>query len=209
MATPFPGMDPYLEHPILWPSVHTRLIVGLADQLGPRLRPHYVASVEERVYVEGPDQQRIPDAWIQKSRPEGHDPMPAAGRATATPLVVEVDELEVHEPYIAILDRYRDFRVVTVIELVSPANRAAGPGRESYQAKQREIRAGESHLVEIDLLRHGRHVMSVPESQLNSPASLPSHPGTRSGPSSAGRPTTMHIRNYFRTETAAEAVGTA
>ena len=66
MAMPFPGMDPYLEHPILWPSVHMRLIVALANQLGPRIRPHYVASVEERVFIEGPDQQRIPDVWIQK-----------------------------------------------------------------------------------------------------------------------------------------------
>jgi hypothetical protein len=56
MAMPFPGMDPYLEHPILWPSVHMRLIVALANQLGPRIRPHYVASVEERVFIEGPDQ---------------------------------------------------------------------------------------------------------------------------------------------------------
>ena len=80
MAMPFPGMDPYLEHPILWSSVHMRLIVALANQLGPRLRPHYVASVEERVFVEGPDQQRIPDAWIQKTRPEGHGPMPGPAR---------------------------------------------------------------------------------------------------------------------------------
>ena len=166
MPMPFPGMDPYLEHPILWPSVHMRLIVALADQLGPRLRPHYVASVEERVFIEDPDQQRIPDAWIQKTRPEGHGRTAAAGTATANPLVVEVAELEVREPYIAILDRYRDFRVVTVIELVSPANKAAGPGRDSYQAKQREIRASECHLVEIDLLHHSRHVMSVPESHL-------------------------------------------
>jgi len=166
MPMPFPGMDPYLEHPILWPSVHTRLIVALANQLGPRIAPHYVASVEERVFIEVPEQQRIPDAWIQKTRPEGHGPMPRSGTGVATPLVVEVDELEVHEPYIAILDRYRDFSVVTVIEVVSPANKSAGPGRDSYQAKQREIRATECHLVEIDLLRHGRHVMSVPESHL-------------------------------------------
>jgi Protein of unknown function (DUF4058) len=166
MAMPFPGMDPYLEHPILWPSLHMRLIVALANQLRPRVRPRYVASVEERDFIEGPEQQRIPDVWIQKSRPEGHRPMPASSTAAATPLVVEVDELEVHEPYIAILDRYRDFKVVTVIELVSPANKTPGPGRDSYLAKQREVRAGECHLVEIDLLRRGRHVMSVPESHL-------------------------------------------
>ena len=26
MPSPFPGMDPYLEHPALWPSVHQGLI---------------------------------------------------------------------------------------------------------------------------------------------------------------------------------------
>jgi hypothetical protein len=167
MKTPFPGMDPYLEHPALWPSVHTRLIVALANQLRPKVRPRYVASVEDRVFIEGPEQQRVPDVWIQKVRSEGRGGMLAAGAETATPVVVEVEELEeleVHEHFIAILDRYRDLKVVTIIEFVSPSNKAAGPGRDSYLAKQREVRGGECHLVEIDLLRRGRHVMSVPES---------------------------------------------
>ena len=28
MPSPFPGMDPYLENPGLWPVVHHRLIKG-------------------------------------------------------------------------------------------------------------------------------------------------------------------------------------
>jgi hypothetical protein len=28
MNTPFPGMDPWLEHPILWPDVHNGLIAS-------------------------------------------------------------------------------------------------------------------------------------------------------------------------------------
>jgi hypothetical protein len=55
MPSPFPGMDPYLEHPAWWPGVHHRLIVGLADVLGPVLRPNYAVSVEERVYVGIPE----------------------------------------------------------------------------------------------------------------------------------------------------------
>jgi hypothetical protein len=43
--------------------------------------------------------------------------MASVDAAAATPLVGEVNELEAHDPYIAILDRYRDFRVVTVIEM--------------------------------------------------------------------------------------------
>ncbi|MGB3767260.1 MAG: DUF4058 family protein [Phormidesmis sp.] len=28
MASPFPGMDPYLEHPEIWPGVHLLLIAA-------------------------------------------------------------------------------------------------------------------------------------------------------------------------------------
>jgi hypothetical protein len=65
MSVPFPGMDPYLEHPVLWEGFHARLIPEMADQLQPRLDPRYIATVEERVFVEGP-QRRIPDVWVEK-----------------------------------------------------------------------------------------------------------------------------------------------
>ena len=58
MPSPFPGMDPYLEHPALWPGLHSRLIVGLADDLGPILRPRYYVEVEERVYLLTPESPR-------------------------------------------------------------------------------------------------------------------------------------------------------
>lgn len=163
METPFPGMDPYLEHPALWHGFHTRLIVALANRLKPHIRPRYVASVEDRVFIESADQDRIPDVQVQKTGQAHRATAARPGTSIATPLVVEVEQLEVHEHYITILDRYRDLGVVTVIELVSPSNKAAGPGRDSYLAKQREIRNSECHLVEIDLLRRGSHVMSVPE----------------------------------------------
>ncbi len=165
MDTPFPGMDPYLEHPVLWTAVHARLVVALADQLGPRLAPRYVASVEERVFIES-DQHRVPDVWVQEAVPRRRTPTDGSGLAIAAPLVVQVEQLEIREHYITILDRYRDFGVVTVIELVSPSNKAAGPGRDSYLAKQKELRGSECHTVEVDLLRRGTHVMSVPESHV-------------------------------------------
>jgi hypothetical protein len=46
--------------------------------------------------------------------------------------------------------------VVTVIEILSPANKVAGSrGRDSYQAKRAEVMNSPSHFVEIDLLRAG------------------------------------------------------
>ena len=166
MKTPFPGMDPYLEHPVLWESVHSRLIHSMANQLQPLLVPHYIASVEERVYVEETPQQRVPDVWVQKVRDKSGG-VAVAERPAAAPVIVEVAELEIRQHYITILDHYRDFKVVAVIDLVSPSNKHAGPGRDSYVSKQREILASECHLVEIDLLRRGRHVSSVPAACLH------------------------------------------
>src|SRR5262245_13800985 len=94
METPFPGMDPYLEHPALWPSVHARLIVALADQLGPKIRPRYVASVEDRVFIESADQERVPDVLVQKASPGHRPPAVPPGASIATPLVVEIPQLE-------------------------------------------------------------------------------------------------------------------
>jgi hypothetical protein len=57
MAMIFPGMDPYLEDPDLWPGVHSRLVVYISDQLQPMIGPRYIAAVEERVYLEGPGRE--------------------------------------------------------------------------------------------------------------------------------------------------------
>ncbi len=50
MPSPFPGMDPSLESPTLWPDVHHGLISHIQKSLNPALRPRYVARVELRVY---------------------------------------------------------------------------------------------------------------------------------------------------------------
>lgn len=51
MHNPFPGMNPYLEQPGLWPQVHNRLIVALADVITPQVASKYRVSIEERVYT--------------------------------------------------------------------------------------------------------------------------------------------------------------
>ena len=162
MSMIFPGMDPYLENPQIWPGVHSRLVVYLGDQLQPLLRPRYVAAVEERVFVEGPDREIIPDVWLKRQQEPQRSPNLMAAEADE-PVVVQVSELEVHQPYIQILDLQSRQSVVTVIEVVSPSNKFPGPGRDSYLAKHREVRNSTAHLVEIDLLRTGQHVLAVPE----------------------------------------------
>ncbi|HJT32401.1 MAG TPA: DUF4058 family protein [Pirellulales bacterium] len=40
----FPGMDPYLEDPAMWPGFHNALIVYIRDHLRPQLRPAVVTQ---------------------------------------------------------------------------------------------------------------------------------------------------------------------
>jgi hypothetical protein len=49
----------------------------------------------------------------------------------------------------------RSSRVVTAIEMLSPANKSPGPDRDAYLAKREEYLATGTNLVEIDLLRGG------------------------------------------------------
>jgi hypothetical protein len=165
MAMPFPGMDPYLEHPILWTGVHSRLINVIAQQIAPTLRPRYVASIEERVMIDIPQSQRIPDVWIQKISNASFGAQSSV--AIEEPLVMEISMDPINEPYIEILDRYQDLKVVTVIELVSPINKAMGPGRVEYMRKRDATLRSSTHLVEIDLLRRGSRVIEFTSNQLD------------------------------------------
>jgi hypothetical protein len=157
----FPGMDPYLEHPVLWTGAHTMLIVDMLDFLQPLLRPRYIGAIEERVVVEGVPRERIPDLWVQRSKRKPNGAV--AMLEPDAPVVVTVAKLEIHQRYLQILDTLFDNRLVTVIELVSPTNKYEGAGRRSYLEKQHEVLDSKTHLVEIDLLRTGPHVLAVPE----------------------------------------------
>ncbi len=166
MPSPFPGMDPYLEDPGLWPDVHHGLISGLQAELNRQLMPNYFARVEDRVYLaddDGPGRAVIiPDARVMAGRPGDPRvavPMPAV--AAAGGLVVEPIELstfgddDVHEALIQVIDRVAR-AVVAVIEVLSPTNKVAGSrGRQSYLDKRRDVLSSPAHLVEIDLLRGG------------------------------------------------------
>jgi len=136
MAMPFPGMDPYLEHPTLWTGVHSGLINAIRGQIAPALRPRYVVSIEERVVIDVPQHQRLPDLWTQKPSKS----VPASGSTSSvvleSPVVMELSNESIREPYIEILDRYQALQVVTVLELLSPINKAPGPGRDQYLKKR-------------------------------------------------------------------------
>ena len=46
MPSPFPGMDPYLEDPPIWPGFHHSLAEDIKAQLNGLIGPKYYADVE-------------------------------------------------------------------------------------------------------------------------------------------------------------------
>ena len=68
MPSPFPGMDPYLETPNLWPDVHHGLISEIRAVLNLAVRPRYVVRVALREYISDDDTLR--DNEIKEARLE-------------------------------------------------------------------------------------------------------------------------------------------
>ncbi|MEL7502062.1 MAG: DUF4058 family protein [Cyanobacteria bacterium J06554_6] len=160
MPSPFPGMNPYLESPELWPEVHNRLIVAIADFLNPQLMPKYRAAIDRRVYDLQGDEALlvgIPDVTVER-RSSSEDR--ARGKVAVMPpptnpvRVTVPMPIEIRESYLQIKDT-KTGEVVTVVEILSPTNKRPGVGRNSYEEKRRELLSSRTHLIEIDLLRSG------------------------------------------------------
>ena len=162
--SPFPGMDPYLEQ--FWGDVHSRFVVYMADQINDQLPGDLQARVEEGLMVDAEDYSRrvYPDVHVAE-RPEQSFPagLTQSNVAVAEPCVVALPSELRTERHIEIIDRNSGNRVVTAIELLSPANKCKGPAREAYLRKQREYIDGGVNLVEIDLIRQGTFVVAIPE----------------------------------------------
>jgi len=164
MRSPFPGMDPYLE--LHWRDVQARLIIQAAERIQERLPKDLRARVEERVFVEpalGAERGIYPDVRVVERPGLDADRHPVAGDvAVAEPLVIHLEDEPVTQGFIEIRESGTGQPVITVIEILSLANKVPGQGQELYRQKQRELKEGGVSLVEIDLLRAGRRVLSIP-----------------------------------------------
>ena len=169
---PFPGMNPYLEHRDIWPDFHDDLAAQLRGVLGPQLPDRYRIALQRRVEVAEPFGDppglalMIPDALVT-SEPGGTGPAPgrsatavmeapaavAAPPESATPVRVRMPR-EVRVTWLRV-ERAPNREVVTIIEILSPTNKATGEGRRRYIRKREAVIASGVNLVEIDLLRRG------------------------------------------------------
>lgn len=167
MKSPFPGMDPYLEHHTLWPDVHNSLIIAIRDAIVPLVAPDYYVSVESRAYIiktEGDLYLGRPDIAVVA-------PGRAMVKETAQPIVAgDLNILEVTLPIGEEVNHYylevrsvKTHELITLIELLSPANKAEGRGRTEYMEKREEALMTLTNYVEIDLLRAGEPMPVMPE----------------------------------------------
>jgi len=166
---PFPGMDPYLEAPDIWPDFHDRFAGQLSAELNRSLPAPYYARLEMRPEVgivdEGGYTRRIvPDVAVVE-RPlrqddPGHIGVLDAPRSTISPSIEwTVHSEPIRHAFVEIRDPTRRHKLVTLIEIASPPNKRPGMDRRAYIQKQREVLDSDANLVELDLLRGGERLL--------------------------------------------------
>jgi hypothetical protein len=170
MPSPFPGMDPWLESPAVFPDIHDALIFLLREALNAVLPRGYRAVGANRIWLEE-DRHRLPDVSV--TRPPSYD-QNGNGTVTAESFtrvgMLAVETAILPEP---VVERYLEIRttagerLITAIEVLSITNKTPGEeGRGAYRQKQSEFRTGRINLVEIDLLRGGAHTTAIPLGEL-------------------------------------------
>jgi hypothetical protein len=155
-------MDPYLETPAYWPDVHNSLITALREQIQPNLSPNYLAIITPHVLYESLEvatpRAIVPDIAVSRighaeDQAEGDVAVAIAPPADATLVLPFAFPTRYHRIEIRTV---AGERLVTVIELLSPANKRPGEeGADVYDRKRRDLTQSRIHLVEIDLLRAG------------------------------------------------------
>jgi hypothetical protein len=122
-------MDPYLEHPKLWPAFQHQLLACLYQVLLPGLVDRYRARVGTRSYT------------------------------SEMALFTSVLKEDHTEEFVEVRNR-ADGRLVTLVEVVSPANKTTTAGRAAYLERRRDALAQRAGVVEIDLVLQGKPTLS-------------------------------------------------
>lgn len=171
MASPFPGMDPYLEGH-LWPDVHSALASAIRQALVPLVRPRYAVRLAVYVAEDTAPEAEVgimyPDVEVlvgMAGPPLGEGGRPAGGAnapvGLPAPLVIPVVEpVEVRLVTVEIRDTAYE-SLVTAIEILSPINKT-GEGLATYRRKRLRLHRAGVHLLEIDLIRRGTRSVTHP-----------------------------------------------
>lgn len=169
MKSPFPGMDPYLER--YWGDVHTKLMVYACDKINELLPNDLQARVEETICIDpgdGDSRWAYPDVQVVEEPAAPVYAPPASIVGATEPRLIVVSRESRTQRHLEIVDPNSGHRVVTAIEVLSPANKTTESGRRLYENKQRNYLQGRVNLVEIDLIRASWFILAIPESAIPS-----------------------------------------
>jgi hypothetical protein len=151
-------MNPYLEQSDAWQDFHQSFLIVARGSLSAQVGPNYLVKVEVRLILHerSAEERRfigIVDVGVAET---GDRKAKAVAAVLQAPVSLQLPAVEVEKHLsLEIRDR-RNRRVITVLELLSPANKTGGEDRDDYLAKRRQVLAGHTHLVEIDLRRGGQ-----------------------------------------------------
>lgn len=164
MPSPFPGMDPYIEDPDLFHSFHQALGAEIQARLAPLLPPAYFTEIEPRIVyeislgTEVESRHALPDVGVLKGAAASPVPPSPTPEPVITPAPLERDiwpELDIKLVTVTVRT-VGENRLVTSIEILSPANKRTGShAYRVYHRKRERLLRSPAHLMEIDLLRAG------------------------------------------------------
>ena len=152
----FPGMNPYLEHPDLWPLIHPQFVSALANLLEQEVSNRYKIIIRKRVYrVSGEDslvvEQSVNDSLVNGSNRTGTTKGSFITAQQPIPTYIAVPQT-IQEDYIEVVDHHIG-TTVTIIEVLTPQKKRPGRGRDNYEQRCEAIFGSDTHFVEVDLLR--------------------------------------------------------
>jgi hypothetical protein len=161
MPSPFPGIDPFIESSGYFAEFHGSLMVEIRNELNKRLPRGYAATLDLYVWIHEPEaksrRRRVgPDVYVR----EGSSAARASSSSTiaAAPMQITLPTVERRKQKFVKIEDLETRRIVTVIEILSPANKDASKDRDAYLAKRNEYLGARVNLVEMDFLRRGQRL---------------------------------------------------
>lgn len=155
MPSPFPGMNPYLELDTAWSDFHFSFCYAIRAALVPQVQPEFYVKINEHIYVHEDSRRLVglADVGITRKHPQA-DENGEVAVLEAPVLVRMAPAIKERVPFLEIFDK-ENHKLVTIIEMLSPANKKKGPDREQFLSKRMQILDSSVDYVEIDLVRGG------------------------------------------------------
>jgi hypothetical protein len=155
MPSPFPGMNPYLERDTVWSDFHSEYCKAIKKALVPQVQPEFYVKFNEHIYVHEEPSRLVGLTDVSVTRKS----LPNHGNGSVdlldAPVHVRLTEsFEERVLFVEIFDK-EDHTLVTLIELLNPANKRKSAARDQFLPKRWQIMKSSVDYVEIDLLRGG------------------------------------------------------